>query len=297
MLAGLLTHTRGAVAPPGFLCRDKSTRTLAVVALVLSLALHGGLIVIAHLAFLRGDQTTEIIRISLNPGGGLATAPAGGGASTELPPSPPAAVKPGERTDPQLQPATNQPLPSTRPQAAPQPRVRAQLQASKTRRSEHQPPKIVDDPPAANAAVAAVPPAAALPLRPDAPTGPSLSRGGSAAVGRGPGEKTGSGVGIEHGHGIGLGTSESFDLRAYCVTCPKPTYPRIARVRGWQGTVDVDVLIAANGSVQEATVSQSSGHEALDNAALAVARRSRFHLVKPSPTTRGRIAYGFKLAR
>ena len=282
MLAGLLTHTRGAVAPPGFLCRDKSTRTLAVVALVLSLALHGGLIVIAHLALLRGDQTTEIIRISLNPGGGLATAPAGGGASTELPPSPPAAVKPGERTDPQLQPATNQPLPSTRPQAAPQPRVRAQLQASKTR---------------ANAAVAAVPPAAALPLRPDAPTGSSLSRGGSAAVGRGPGEKTGSGVGIGHGHGIGLGTSESFDLRAYCVTCPKPTYPRIARVRGWQGTVDIDVLIAANGSVQEATVSQSSGHEALDNAALAVARRSRFHLVKPSPTTRGRIAYGFKLAR
>ena len=295
MLAGLLTHTRGAVAPPGFLCRDKSTGTFAVLALVLSLALHGGLIVVAHLALLQ-DQTTEIIRISLSPGG-FGTVPAGGAPSIELPSSPPAAAKPPAQTDLQPQTVRKQPLPSTSREVPPQPEVTTRFQKSTAPRPAKQPPEITKDPPVANASIAAAPPVAAPPLRPDAPTASNVGRGGSAAAGRGPGEKTGSGVGIGHGHGIGPGTGERVDLRAYCVTCPKPTYPRIARVRRWQGTVDVDVLLAANGSVQEATISQSSGHEALDNAALAVARQSRFHLVNPSPTTRGRIAYGFKLAR
>ena len=48
---------------------------------------------------------------------------------------------------------------------------------------------------------------------------------------------------------------------------PPPTYPRIARIRGHQGDVMLDVLVNKNGTVGDLKVIKSSGYPLLDRAA------------------------------
>ena len=79
------------------------------------------------------------------------------------------------------------------------------------------------------------------------------------------------------------------------MSCPEPQYPRLARARGWQGTVDVEIAISADGRVADANVARSSGYAALDDAALEVARRSRFKLAGSEHDARVHMAYGFRL--
>jgi len=57
---------------------------------------------------------------------------------------------------------------------------------------------------------------------------------------------------------------------------PKPSYPGISRKLREQGKVVVDVLIAADGSAQQAKVQSSSGFDRLDAAALATVQRWRY---------------------
>lgn len=57
---------------------------------------------------------------------------------------------------------------------------------------------------------------------------------------------------------------------------PKPNYPRLARQRYWQGRVVLRVLVTAEGRCGELSVYRSSGHELLDEAALAAVRQWRF---------------------
>ena len=56
-------------------------------------------------------------------------------------------------------------------------------------------------------------------------------------------------------------------------------YPRIAQMRGWQGTVRIKLEVDANGVVTSSTVSESSNFEALDKQALEMASK-----VTPLPT-------------
>ena len=53
---------------------------------------------------------------------------------------------------------------------------------------------------------------------------------------------------------------------------PPPRYPRIARKRGYQGTVVLEVLVAREGEVEDLKIYQSSGYKALDKAALSSVR-------------------------
>jgi protein TonB len=48
---------------------------------------------------------------------------------------------------------------------------------------------------------------------------------------------------------------------------PPPKYPRIARIRGYQGDVMLDVLVNKNGTVGDLKVIKSSGYPLLDKAA------------------------------
>lgn len=57
-------------------------------------------------------------------------------------------------------------------------------------------------------------------------------------------------------------------------------YPRIAQMRGWQGTVRVK-LDVENGTVVASSISESSGYEALDKQALETARKGK--LFPPLP--------------
>ena len=59
---------------------------------------------------------------------------------------------------------------------------------------------------------------------------------------------------------------------------PPPTYPAVARRREQQGTVTVKVLVGADGSVERAEIADSSGFDALDDAALDTVR-SRWRFV------------------
>ena len=57
---------------------------------------------------------------------------------------------------------------------------------------------------------------------------------------------------------------------------PPPEYPAIARRRGYEGIVLVEVLVSREGRVQELRLSQSSGYSILDQAAMASMKRWLF---------------------
>jgi protein TonB len=56
----------------------------------------------------------------------------------------------------------------------------------------------------------------------------------------------------------------------------EPEMPRIARRRGYQGTVYLEVLVSIEGRVEGVRVVKSSGHKVLDKAALKAVRKWRF---------------------
>ncbi len=63
---------------------------------------------------------------------------------------------------------------------------------------------------------------------------------------------------------------------------PRPPYPRVARRRGYEGTVIVKVLVGIDGLVNEVRLDESSGHGMLDGAALKTVQRWAFE-----PAVRG----------
>lgn len=50
-------------------------------------------------------------------------------------------------------------------------------------------------------------------------------------------------------------------------------YPRLALLRGWEGSTTLRLRVAPGGKLAEAAVHQSSGHEVLDDQALAMVKR------------------------
>ena len=59
-------------------------------------------------------------------------------------------------------------------------------------------------------------------------------------------------------------------------------YPAIALEKGWQGKVDVHLVIGANGMVASASIKASSGHEILDNQALDMLNKGRTTVPVPA---------------
>ncbi|MBD1399482.1 energy transducer TonB [Pelovirga terrestris] len=57
---------------------------------------------------------------------------------------------------------------------------------------------------------------------------------------------------------------------------PAPAYPRLARHRGWEGTVEFKVRVLPDGQVGEVTLISSSGYKNLDQAAHRAINRWRF---------------------
>ncbi len=57
---------------------------------------------------------------------------------------------------------------------------------------------------------------------------------------------------------------------------PAPTYPELARERGWEGTVVLRVLVGENGSVKRIRVHKSSGYDILDQSALKTVQKWQF---------------------
>lgn len=57
---------------------------------------------------------------------------------------------------------------------------------------------------------------------------------------------------------------------------PRPPYPAVARARNWEGVSQLRVYVLPNGSAGQVQLAGSSGHDVLDNAALAAVRQWRF---------------------
>lgn len=64
-------------------------------------------------------------------------------------------------------------------------------------------------------------------------------------------------------------------------------YPRLAQMRGWQGTTKVELHIDASGNVISSGISESSGFDILDKQALEMVRKAS-PLPLPPDTLRGR---------
>jgi protein TonB len=79
-----------------------------------------------------------------------------------------------------------------------------------------------------------------------------------------------------------------FETRPNFVYQPDPVYPLLAKRRGWEGTVTLDIELRADGSVGDIKVAQSSGHALLDQAAMDKVKTWRHIPVKRDgvPVTR-----------
>lgn len=62
--------------------------------------------------------------------------------------------------------------------------------------------------------------------------------------------------------------------------CSPPDYPARALRMGWSGTVLLSIDVSAAGTVSAVRVETSSGHDCLDQAAVAAVKRWRFHPAK-----------------
>jgi protein TonB len=145
----------------------------------------------------------------------------------------------------------------------------------------------VGDPPAppalpavADAAPAPPPPAAARPARPPprpAPEpSPARAVAGDALRATVPSTNPFAGLGPD-ALALGPGRAEGAVTRsATPLAQPRFVYPPESERRGEQGTVVLLLHVDAQGQVAEVTLLSSSGHPALDHAAIAAARQWRF---------------------
>lgn len=99
------------------------------------------------------------------------------------------------------------------------------------------------------------------------------SGGGATTGGSGSGQSSGAGSG--EGSGRGSGKSREI-IPPGILSRREPAYPEQARRAGVEGTVVLRIEILENGRAGVVSVSQSSGSELLDDAAVAAVQRWRF---------------------
>lgn len=102
------------------------------------------------------------------------------------------------------------------------------------------------------------------------------SGGGSLARPHYPGERGGDGLGDTSGNGA-LSLAEPHYREK-----GRPIYPHLARMKGYEGTVLLEVEVGADGRVGDLVVKESSSYSILDEAALKAVRKWLF-----SPAKRG----------
>lgn len=111
----------------------------------------------------------------------------------------------------------------------------------------------------------------------DAPRSPHLSPGGSDGGWQtvSPGIASGNQLPAGRPGESGRAPEERLILPRYLNTA-RPAYPLLARLRGNEGTVLLEVQVQADGGVGEVRIKKSSGYALLDQAALNAVRAWRF---------------------
>jgi periplasmic protein TonB len=83
------------------------------------------------------------------------------------------------------------------------------------------------------------------------------------------------------------GTLDKYRMALIVATRRYKRYPAIAMEKGWQGKVEVHMVIGANGMLASASIKTSSGYEILDNQAIDMLRKGKTTVQVPE-SLRGR---------
>lgn len=98
--------------------------------------------------------------------------------------------------------------------------------------------------------------------------------GGGSGGGNGTGNGTGDGAGSGTGRGGGAdgdGVMEHPKEPPHLLSADPPTYPASLRSRGIEGAVKLRLIVGRDGSVERATIVESSGYDEMDSAAVEAA--------------------------
>lgn len=133
--------------------------------------------------------------------------------------------------------------------------------------------------------------------RQDGGKGGGGSNPNSQHPGNNAGSRDGDGNG-KHGNSDKPAADPNAIVNGGYVKLPTVAYPRASQDEGEEGTVKLSVLVEANGSVSEVKVTQSTGHQRLDAAAVRTARSAGYRpkSVNGTPVrTRFNTSYTFSL--
>jgi protein TonB len=129
-------------------------------------------------------------------------------------------------------------------------------------------------------AVARAAEVAAAPALPDEPfaAAPAGSASGASAARRGEARPAAASPGAgstRSGSGADTGTLDQYRLALIGVARRYKRYPAQAMDKGWQGRVEIRLVVGANGAIQSSLVKASSGYEILDNQALDMVNKAK----------------------
>jgi len=183
-------------------------------------------------------KTLLVLTATLAP---FTTAP-----QTPVPPSPPVTAPPPPEAVAAPRPAL------TKPAVTPAPQKTAPVEPAKA------PPESATAAPAS--ATSSMQPAAPSQARaaPQAPAGAPATEAGARS-----------------GNEADTGTLEQYRLALIVATRRYKRYPAIALEKGWQGRVEVHMVIGANGMIANTSIKTGSGHEILDNQALDMLKKGK----------------------
>ena len=112
---------------------------------------------------------------------------------------------------------------------------------------------------------------------------PLQAKAASQAPSGAPSAEAGAKAGTE----VDAGTLEQYRLALIVATRRYKRYPAIAMEKGWQGRVEVHLVIGSNGMIASTSIKSSSGHEILDNQALDMLKKGKTTVPIPA-ALRGR---------
>ncbi len=133
--------------------------------------------------------------------------------------------------------------------------------------------------PGSGPAIARAAEVAAAPALPAEPSAAPVGRASGASAAR-PAEaqpaaaSPGAGT-APSGSGADTGTLDQYRLALIGVARRYKRYPAQAMDQGWQGRVEIRLVVGANGAIQSSLVKASSGYEILDNQALDMVKKAK----------------------
>lgn len=171
-------------------------------------------------------------------------------------------------------PVPPEPVAAPRPKLA-KPSAKPPAEVKRTAPAEPvEAPRPESAPAAPSVEASAAPPATAIQAMP-APVAPSATSVPATPAPAAPARVPATEAAAKSGNDADTGTLEQYRLALIVATRRYKRYPAIALEKGWQGRVDVHMVIDANGMVAGASIKTGSGYEVLDKQALDMLKKGK----------------------